>query len=59
MCFVDAGARCGAGTKFSSELALLAGEKDIAQAAESRLILYRKQRPYHQQDPEGHKSPRQ
>ena len=41
------------------ELALLAGEKDIAQAAESRLILYRKQRPYHQQDPEGHKIPRQ
>ncbi|PYU86002.1 MAG: hypothetical protein DMG08_30545, partial [Acidobacteria bacterium] len=41
------------------ELALLAGEKDIAQAAESRLILYRKQRAYHQQDPQGHKSPRQ
>ena len=41
------------------ELALLGGEKDIAQAAEGRLILYRKQRAYHQQDPEGHKIPRQ
>jgi len=31
------------------ELASAAGEKDIAQAAERRLILYRERQPYHQQ----------
>ena len=31
------------------ELALAADEKDIAQAAEERLILYRKRQPYRQQ----------
>ena len=33
----------------SRDLALTAGEKHIAQAAEERLILYRKRQPYRQQ----------
>jgi tetratricopeptide (TPR) repeat protein len=39
------------------ELSLKAGERDVAQAAERRLILYRKHQPYHEQDQQGRKSP--